>query len=78
MIVKTYIHEEGSTRTLQNYLFRGKDGSERILGADYSKRINNIEFWGREFDEERKLFNKDTGRRAYHFVFPQRQKRKLR
>ena len=68
MIVKTYIHEAGSTRTLQNYLLRGKDGSERILGADYSKRINNIEFWGREFDEERKLYNKDTGRRAYHFV----------
>ena len=63
-ILKTYIHKEGSARTLENYL--RKNG--RSIAFDYCPELRNPENWSAEFDADRKALNKDKGRKVYHFI----------
>ncbi len=67
-ILKTYIHQTGSSFTLQNYLAVGREGHFRALACDFSPLVINQKSWSREFDSDRKVWRKNEGRKTYHFV----------
>ena len=66
-ILKTYIHHNGSSQSLEKYIF--KDG--RSLAEDHSLSMEGFicgKEYGKAFDALRKIARKDSGRKTYHFV----------
>lgn len=63
-MLKTLARKERGCKDIKVYLER--DG--RSLGIDSSDSVMDVEHWDAWMDATRTVFDKDTGRRYYHFV----------
>ena len=65
-------HKDSSSKGLCRYLYYDREGNIRALAQDFSPLVSKHAAvgsysWGQEFDNWRKLYNKDFDRTLYHF-----------
>lgn len=63
-MLKTLYRKHGGCEAIQNYI--EKEG--RCLAYDYGPNVSDTRNWARSFDDTRKVWQKDEGRKYYHII----------